>query len=95
MTKKELADQISNETGMLPSEIEIVLNSFTKKVKKALAGGENVYMRGFGSFTNSFRKAKVARNITAGTELKLPARNIVKFKPAPGFVACKIGENHG
>ncbi len=90
MTKKELSDQISNDTSMLPSEIEIVLNSFTKNIKKAIASGENVYMRGFGSFINSFRKAKVARNITAGTEIKLPARNMVKFKPAPGFVASKL-----
>ncbi len=54
-------------------------------VKDSLAHGENVYLRGFGSFIIKQRAQKTARNITKNTTLIVPAHNIPAFKPADVF----------
>jgi len=49
--------------------------------------GENVYLRGFGSFTIKRRAEKTGRNISKNTTIIIPAHNIPSFKPAKTFVA--------
>lgn len=46
---------------------------------------ESVYLRGFGTFAIKYRKENTARNITKNTTLKIPAHDILSFKPAPAF----------
>lgn len=54
-------------------------------IKDSLANGDNVYLRGFGSFIVKQRAEKTARNIGKNTTLIVPAHNIPAFKPADSF----------
>ena len=56
------------------------------EVKNSLEGGDNVYLRGFGSFIIKKRAEKTGRNISKNTTIKIPAHNIPAFKPAKVFV---------
>ena len=51
-----------------------------------MASGENVYLRGFGTFHIKHRAEKVARNISKNTTIVIPAHNVPAFKPAKEFV---------
>ena len=55
-------------------------------VKGSLESGENVYLRGFGSFVIKERAKKTGRNILKNTTIEIPAHNIPSFKPAKTFV---------
>ncbi len=55
-------------------------------VKESMAGGENVYLRGFGSFIIKTRKEKTGRNITKNTSVIIPEHKIPAFKPAKVFL---------
>jgi DNA-binding protein HU-beta len=55
------------------------------EVKDSLEKGENVYLRGFGSFIIKTRAEKTGRNISKNTAVKIPAHNIPAFKPAKVF----------
>ena len=55
-------------------------------VKGSLVEGENVYLRGFGSFILKRRAEKTARNISKNTTLVVPAHDIPAFKPAKVFM---------
>jgi DNA-binding protein HU-beta len=54
-------------------------------VKDSLAHGENVYLRGFGTFQVKERAEKTARNISKNTTIVIPAHNIPFFKPSAEF----------
>lgn len=85
MTKAELVAKIATETGLDKADVLKVVEGFMETVKNTLAGGENVYLRGFGSFIIRTRAEKKARNITANTTIVVPEHNIPAFKPAPDF----------
>ena len=55
-------------------------------VKDSMAHGENVYLRGFGSFTVKTRKEKTARNISKNTTIRIPEHKVPAFKPAKIFL---------
>ena len=55
-------------------------------IKTSLTNGQNVYLRGFGSFVVRERKQKTGRNISKNTTIIIPAHNIPSFKPAKVFV---------
>ena len=84
MTKADIVNEISKNTG-----IAVVLETvekFMESVKGSLAKGENVYLRGFGSFIVKKRAQKTARNISKNTTIIIPAHNIPAFKPAKTFM---------
>ncbi len=85
MRKADLATAISEKTGISRVDVLIILEQFFKEVKKTLSEGENVYIRGFGSFTVKERAAKTGRNIKDGTPVKIPACHVPHFKPAAAF----------
>ncbi len=85
MTKAEIANEIAKKTGIDKSTTIEVIEQFMTVVKESLAHGENVYLRGFGSFIIKERAEKTARNITKNTAVIIPAHNIPAFKPAPVF----------
>lgn len=72
MTKAEICAEISRQTGLEKTAVITVVEKFMEVVKDSLAGGENVYLRGFGTFANKQRAAKPARNITQGTSIVVP-----------------------
>lgn len=85
MTKAEIVSNISNKLGLEKNETQKVVELFMEEVKNSLETGENVYLRGFGSFTIKTRAAKTGRNISKGTSIVIPAHNVPAFKPAKTF----------
>ncbi|MDE6142549.1 MAG: integration host factor subunit beta [Muribaculaceae bacterium] len=85
MTKAEIASEIAKSTGIDKAAVVSVIESFMSVVKDSLAHGENVYLRGFGSFIIKTRAEKVARNITKNTSLVIPEHKIPAFKPVNSF----------
>lgn len=89
MTKAELVDQISHASGQeLPApSIASVIEHAMKIISTAVAEGETVTLRGFGSFELKHRAAKSARNLKTGAAIIIPAHTVPAFKPAKEFVA--------
>ncbi len=86
MTKADVIAQISEKTGVDKGDVQQTLESFFTVVKDSLADGENLYVRGFGSFINKKRARKVARNISKGTSMIIEEHFVPSFKPAKIFV---------
>jgi len=86
MTKAEIVAQIAQKTGIEKVAIQATVEEFMNVVKESLSEGENVYLRGFGSFIIKKRAEKTGRNISKNTTIIIPAHNIPSFKPAKTFV---------
>ena len=86
MTKAELVSKISSNLGLEKNEVLATVEDFMEEVKNSLSEGENVYLRGFGSFIIKRRAEKTGRNISKNITIKIPAHSIPSFKPAKIFV---------
>ncbi len=86
MTKADIVGRISEKLGMEKGDVQATVESFMSEVKNSLESGDNVYLRGFGSFIIKKRAEKTGRNISKNTTIKIPAHNIPAFKPAKVFV---------
>ena len=86
MTKADIIAQIADETGLERLEVQKTVEAFMTVVKKNMADGNDVFLRGFGSFIIKTRAEKTGRNISKNTTIKIPAHNIPAFKPAKVFV---------
>ena len=86
MRKADLVATISEKTGIAKVDVLVSLESFFKEVKSTLAEGENVYMRGFGSFIIKKRAKKIGRNIKKNIAIEIPEHFIPAFKPAKIFI---------
>jgi DNA-binding protein HU-beta len=85
MTKAELVNAIAIQTGYDKTTIMNVVESAMDNIKKTMAEGEQVYLRGFGSFVIKTRAAKIARNIKKNESILVPEHKIPAFKPADSF----------
>jgi len=91
MTKAEIVKEIVNNTGIEKVAVLAVVEAFMETVKGSMIKGENVYLRGLGSFIIKKRAEKTGRNISKNTSVKIPAHNVPAFKPCKEFVeAVKI-----
>tara|TARA_B100000575_G_C22780898_1_gene462853 strand:+ start:276 stop:566 length:291 start_codon:yes stop_codon:yes gene_type:complete len=86
MTKADIVAEIAEKTGLEKVDVQTTVEAFMKEVKESLEGGENVYLRGFGSFIIKERAKKTGRNISKNTTIIIPAHNIPSFKPAKVFL---------
>jgi DNA-binding protein HU-beta len=86
MRKADLVASISEKTGVPKVDVLVTLETFFKEVKGSLAGGENVYVRGFGSFVIKKRAKKIGRHIKRNESIEIPEHFIPSFKPAKSFV---------
>ena len=86
MTKAEIVAEIANKTGIEKSAVQNVVENFMEVVKASMAKGENVYLRGFGSFIVKMRAEKTGRNIGKNQAITIPAHKIPAFKPAKTFM---------
>ena len=86
MTKAEVVNEISKNTGIDKVIVLKTVEALMETVSDSLIDGNNVYLRGFGSFTVKKRAEKTARNISKNTTIIIPAHNIPSFKPAKTFV---------
>ena len=87
MTKADIVSEIAKTTGVETVQVMAIVEAFMDSVKGSLESGENVYLRGFGSFIIKKRAEKVARNISKNTTITIPEHNIPAFKPAKSFAA--------
>lgn len=86
MRKADLINQISEKTGIPKVDVLVVLETMFKEVKGTLVKGENIYIRGFGSFITKKRAAKIGRNIKKNVAVNIPEHFIPAFKPAKEFM---------
>ena len=86
MTKAEIVANISNKLGTEKVDVQLTVESLMQEIIGSLENGENVYLRGFGSFIVKKRAEKTARNIQKNTTIKIPAHNIPAFKPSKFFI---------
>jgi DNA-binding protein HU-beta len=86
MTKAQLVSAIAIKTGYDRATILNVIEAAMANIKQSVSEGENVYLRGFGSFITKVRAQKVARNITAKQSIIVPEHKIPAFKPSDDFL---------
>ena len=92
MRKADLVAAISEKTGVPKVDVLVTLETFFQEVKTSLKDGENVYVRGFGSFVIKKRAKKVGRHIKKNIPIEIPEHYIPAFKPAKVFLE-QVKEN--
>ncbi|MEO2143265.1 MAG: HU family DNA-binding protein [Flavobacteriaceae bacterium] len=85
MTKAEIVTKISNNLGLEKNEVLATVETLMEEIKESLKNGENVYLRGFGSFIVKKRAEKAGRNISKNTTIRIPEHHVPAFKPAKVF----------
>ena len=86
MTKIEIVREIASKTGLPTKDVVVVVESLMNTIKTSMENGEEVFLRGFGSFIIKHRADKTARNISKNTTVIVPAHDIPAFKPAKEFM---------
>ena len=86
MRKSDLINNISDKTGIPKVDVLVTVETLIKEIKGNIAKGENIYIRGFGSFITKKRAAKIGRNIKKNVAVHIPEHCIPAFKPSKEFV---------
>ena len=86
MTKAELTYAIAEKTGIDRKAVLKIVEALMESIKESMQGGEEVFLRGFGSFVIKHRAEKTARDIGKNTTIIIPAHDIPAFKPAKEFM---------
>ena len=84
MTKADLVEQVAEAIGpgVTKKDCALVVVGFLNAIKLALASGENIEIRGFGTFKVRKRKTRMARNPRTGEPVEVPSRLVPVFKPS-------------
>ena len=84
MTKADLVEQVAEAIGpgITKKDCALVVDGFLGALKQALAQGENIEIRGFGTFKVRKRKSRMARNPRTGDAVEVPSRSVPVFKPS-------------
>ena len=80
MNKAELIDAIAAESGLSKVDAKKALDGFVSATANAMKAGDKISLVGFGSFSVSNRAARTGRNPQTGKEIKIAAKNVVRFK---------------
>ncbi|MBN1387717.1 MAG: integration host factor subunit beta [Bacteroidales bacterium] len=86
MTKADIVNEIAKKTGIEKVTVQRTVEEFMDSVKESMVAGNNVYLRGFGSFIVKKRAKKTARNISKNTTIIIPEHFIPAFKPSKSFI---------
>jgi DNA-binding protein HU-beta len=86
MRKSDLINNISDKTGIPKVDVLVTIETMLKEIKENISKGENIYIRGFGSFITKKRAAKIGRNIKKNVAVQIPEHYIPAFKPSKEFV---------
>jgi DNA-binding protein HU-beta len=81
-TKSDLAAQVAEQTGLSPDQAAAAVEALFTGIAESLAEGAGVEIRGFGTFSIVQRARRSGRNPKTGEEIHVPARKVLKFKPA-------------
>ncbi len=82
MTKADIVNRLANATGITKLETEILVDGLFKTMTSALANGDHIEIRGFGTFRTKKRAPRVARNPRTGVAIPLGERFVPTFKPS-------------
>jgi len=86
VTKAEVITEIADKTGIDKADVTTTVEAFFSVVKSSMSEGQNIYVRGFGSFINKKRARKIARNISKNTAIVIDEHFIPSFKPSKVFI---------
>ena len=86
MRKSDLVNNISEKTGIPKVDVLVTVETLIQEIKENIAKGQNIYIRGFGSFITKKRAAKIGRNIKKNIAVEIPEHYIPAFKPAKEFM---------
>ena len=82
MTKSELIELITAKQKHLPAkDVELALKQMLEIMSDALATGQRIEIRGFGSFSLHYRPARTGRNPKTGEAVELSGKHVPHFKP--------------
>jgi len=82
MTKSELIENLARKSPHLPArDVEMSVKALLERMSHALANGQRVEIRGFGSFSLHFRPPRLGRNPKTGDGVALPGKHVPHFKP--------------
>ena len=81
MTKADLVEKIASQVSLSKKDSETVVNTVFRSIIDALAGGDKVELRGFGSFRTRERKSRIGRNPKTGDKVDVPEKKVPFFKP--------------
>ncbi|MCO5268342.1 MAG: HU family DNA-binding protein [Brumimicrobium sp.] len=85
MNKAELIEAMASEAKISKADAKRALDAFVGVTTKALKKGDRISLIGFGSFSTSKRAARTGRNPRTGKEIKIKAKNVVRFKAGAGL----------
>lgn len=85
MIKSQIISEIARRTGISRSDVQLTVEVLFQTIQSAMANGEKVHFRGFGSFVNKKRARKIARNISQNTALIIEEHYVPSFKSSKAF----------
>lgn len=85
MNKNDLISAVADASGLSKTDAANAIESVFDTITKALSGGDEVRLVGFGTFSVAKRKASIGRNPRTGEEMKIKASNQPKFKAGKGL----------
>jgi integration host factor subunit beta len=93
MTKVELVEKLANKNKLSKKQAVDVINAITQSISDALAKGNKVEIRGFGSFRIRDRKARIAYNPRSRMEVEVPAKKVPFFRAGVDLKKMVDGES--
>ena len=82
MTKSELIERIATvQTQLSAKDVELAIKTMLDHMADALAEGDRIEIRGFGSFSLHYRAARMGRNPKTGDQVQLAGKHVPHFKP--------------
>jgi nucleoid DNA-binding protein len=80
MTKSDIVDRITRQSGLKKKEVLYIVDNFLEKVKESALKGDRVEIRGFGTFYKTEKKARKVFSPIAGKDVDVPAKTAIAFR---------------
>lgn len=82
MTKSELIETLAlRQSHLKADDVDLAVKTMLEQMSNALAGGDRIEIRGFGSFSLHYRPPRIGRNPKTGESVALPGKHVPHFKP--------------
>jgi len=94
ITKADIVHKITTAVGLTRIETEAVVNGFIIAIHEALKNGQEVEIRGLGSFRIIERDPRLARNPKTGEKIQLPKRRVPQFRPSKDLKEAVNKKDH-
>ena len=82
MTKSDIVDRITRQSGMKKKEVLYIIDNFIEKVLESANRGERIEIRGFGTFYQAEKKSREVYSPIAGKKIQIPAKKTIIFRPS-------------